>query len=146
MRSYLFSVVWQIWNKLLASCNKVDYFIGLVTSCPKKVWYRRSVLCRQSRDTNRNILSEKTSFLFLSDEEPMVETLDYTIRIGSTPTFLYKVWYRRHVTTRCHQVDENNVATRLTRTSLLSVTTCLQTCYKPVANTFCWQAVNFLRV
>ena len=28
-------------------------------------------------------------FLFLSDEEPRVETLDYTIRIGSTPTFLY---------------------------------------------------------
>ena len=29
------------------------------------------------------------SFLFLSDEGPMLETLDYTIRIGSTPTFLY---------------------------------------------------------
>ena len=28
-------------------------------------------------------------FLFLSDEEPMLETLDYTIRIGSTSTFLY---------------------------------------------------------
>ena len=28
-------------------------------------------------------------FLFLSDEEPMLETLYYTIRIGSTPTFLY---------------------------------------------------------
>ena len=28
-------------------------------------------------------------FLFLSDEGPMVETLDYTIRIGSTRTFLY---------------------------------------------------------
>ena len=27
-------------------------------------------------------------FLFLSDEGPL-ETLDYTIRIGSTPTFLY---------------------------------------------------------
>ena len=27
--------------------------------------------------------------LFLSDEGPMLETLDYTIRIGSTPTFLY---------------------------------------------------------
>ena len=26
---------------------------------------------------------------FLSDEGPMLETLDYTIRIGSTPTFLY---------------------------------------------------------
>ena len=28
-------------------------------------------------------------FLFLSDEGPMFETLDHTIRIGSTPTFLY---------------------------------------------------------
>ena len=28
-------------------------------------------------------------FPFLSDEEPTLETLDYTIRIGSTPTFLY---------------------------------------------------------
>ena len=27
--------------------------------------------------------------LFLSDEGPMLETLDYTIRIDSTPTFLY---------------------------------------------------------
>ena len=25
----------------------------------------------------------------LSDEGPMLETLDHTIRIGSTPTFLY---------------------------------------------------------
>ena len=27
--------------------------------------------------------------LFLSDERPMLETLNYTIRIGRTPTFLY---------------------------------------------------------
>ena len=27
--------------------------------------------------------------IFLSDEGPMLETLDHTIRIGSTPTFLY---------------------------------------------------------
>ena len=31
----------------------------------------------------------KTWKLFLSDEGPMLETLDHTIRIGSTPTFLY---------------------------------------------------------
>ena len=33
----------------------------------------------------------------LPDEGPMLETLDYTIRIGSTPTFLYfslLVWAR----------------------------------------------------
>ena len=29
------------------------------------------------------------SFCCFSDEGPMLETLDYTIRIGSTPTFLY---------------------------------------------------------
>ena len=28
-------------------------------------------------------------FLFPSDEGPMLDTLDHTIRIGSTPTFLY---------------------------------------------------------
>ena len=28
-------------------------------------------------------------FLFLSDEGPILETLDHTIRIASTPTFLY---------------------------------------------------------
>ena len=32
-------------------------------------------------------------FLFLSDEGPMLETLDYTIRIGSIPTFLYFDFY-----------------------------------------------------
>ena len=31
--------------------------------------------------------------LFLSDEGSMLETLDYTIRIGSTPTFLYFYLY-----------------------------------------------------
>ena len=30
-----------------------------------------------------------TNVKFLSDEGPILETLDYTIRIGSTPTFLY---------------------------------------------------------
>ena len=27
--------------------------------------------------------------MFLSDEGPMLETLDFTLRIGSTPTFSY---------------------------------------------------------
>ena len=31
-------------------------------------------------------------FLFLSDEGPMLETLEYTIRIGSRPTFY--IWIR----------------------------------------------------
>ena len=28
-------------------------------------------------------------YVFLSDKEPTVKTLDFTIRIGSTPTFFY---------------------------------------------------------
>ena len=68
---------------------------------------KRSVLRRQSRNTNRNIKGSVYcqyglySLTFralalrqrenpnLSDEWPMLETLDYTIRIGSTPTLLY---------------------------------------------------------
>ena len=42
---------------------------------------------------NLTINDLKTSFTspssFLSDEGPMLETLDHTIRMGSTPTFLY---------------------------------------------------------
>ena len=34
-------------------------------------------------------LRQREKLLFLSDEGPMLETLDYTIRIGSIPTFLY---------------------------------------------------------
>ena len=76
-------------------------------------WNKHSVLRRQSRDTNRNmkvcycfshlhdwlifchvVISYKFTrffiyFLFLSVEGPMLETLDYTIRIGSKPTILY---------------------------------------------------------
>ena len=36
-----------------------------------------------------------TYFLFLSDEGSMLETLDHTFRIGSTPTFLYFDLYLR---------------------------------------------------
>ena len=41
------------------------------------------------RMCSANLSFFKIYFLFLSDEEPTLETLDYTIRIGSTPTFLY---------------------------------------------------------
>ena len=34
-------------------------------------------------------LRRRALALFLSDDGPMLETLDYTIRIGSTPTILY---------------------------------------------------------
>ena len=42
--------------------------------------------------------------LFLSDEGPMLETLDYTIHIGSTPTFLYFDLYERSVLRRQSRV------------------------------------------
>ena len=41
-------------------------------------------------------------FLFLYDEGPMLETLDYTIRIGSTPTFLYFDLYEKFMTELIH--------------------------------------------
>ena len=34
-----------------------------------------------------------TNFMFLSDEGPMLETLDFAFYIGSTPTFLYFDFY-----------------------------------------------------
>ena len=47
-------------------------------------------------------------FLFLSDEGPMLETLDYTIRMGSTPTFLYFDLYL-YSAYAAHYVYFNNV-------------------------------------
>ena len=38
---------------------------------------------------SRLIILNTVRLIFLSDEGPMLETLDYTIRICSTPTFLY---------------------------------------------------------
>ena len=40
-----------------------------------------------------NISSVLALHLFLSDEGPMLQTLDFTIRIDSTPTFLYFDFY-----------------------------------------------------
>ena len=40
----------------------------------------------RQRETNDTHMRKEW---FLSDEGPMLETLAYTIRIGSTPTFLY---------------------------------------------------------
>ena len=59
--------------------------------------YIRSVLRMQSRDTDRNI--KKVEFRFLSDERPMLETLDYSIPFGSTPTLLYFDLYHNSLVT-----------------------------------------------
>ena len=49
----------------------------------------------QSNVSSIGPLSErnrKKNFLFLSDEGPMLETLDYTIRIGGIPTLLFDLY------------------------------------------------------
>ena len=52
---------------------------------------RYHLWCKTSKmSTGESLLMTENNFvMFLSDEEPMLETLDYTIRIGSTPAFLY---------------------------------------------------------
>ena len=55
-------------------------------------------------------------FLFLSDKGPMLETLDYTIRIRSTPTFLYFDLYLYSVFVSAyaaHYVCVNNIVKEL---------------------------------
>ena len=42
-----------------------------------------------SPSSERGKKEEKVVFFLHSDERPMLETLDFTIRIGSTPTFSY---------------------------------------------------------
>ena len=49
----------------------------------KFVWETKKNIIKNTRETLLSI------FFSLSDEGPMLETLDYTIRIGSTPTILY---------------------------------------------------------
>ena len=57
--------------------------------------YRRTVSYLSSLVIVRTLMacndmrSNGMRFLFLSDEGPVLETLDHTIRIGSTPTILY---------------------------------------------------------
>ena len=41
----------------------------------------------------RSVKKEMKCILILSDKGPMLKTLDYTIRIGSTPTFLHYIIY-----------------------------------------------------
>ena len=49
---------------------------------------RNAALCFDPCEDDSFYMVE-TETLFLSDEGPMLETLDYTIRIGSTPTLLF---------------------------------------------------------
>ena len=47
------------------------------------------------------------------NEGPMLETLDHTFRIGSTPTFLYFDFYRREIYRR--EILEGDIAGRYSR-------------------------------
>ena len=47
----------------------------------------------EQSNVSSNGPSSKRNLLFLSDEGPMLETLDNSIRIGSTPTFLFSDLY-----------------------------------------------------
>ena len=58
---------------------------------------KRIVLRRQSSDTKSKyninpVISNEIWILFLSDEEPTLKTLDFSIRIGSTPTFYISIY------------------------------------------------------
>ena len=78
------------------------------------------MLRRQSRDTSRNIKGRCTANTdsltfralalcrFLSDEGPMLETLDYTIRIGSTPTFLYFEVHKKCISKLINNSQDKN--------------------------------------
>ena len=47
------------------------------------------VLKHRERDRDRRNATKIIFETFISDEGPTLETLDFTIRIDSTPTFLY---------------------------------------------------------
>ena len=51
------------------------------------IYRRNKQISKIIKYTNNNKIPITTLFLF--DEGPMLEMLDYTIHIGSTPTFLY---------------------------------------------------------
>ena len=74
---------WPFTNKVYYACNCCTYKskYKVVGVLPIRIdWIVKS-----------NVSSVRPSLRrgFLSDEGPTLETLDYTIRIGGTPTFLY---------------------------------------------------------
>ena len=66
------------------------YFIYLnVVCCVGRVEIQIEISKGRCTANTDIVVSFFFCFFFLSDEGPMLETLDHTIRIGSTPTFLY---------------------------------------------------------
>ena len=55
--------------------------------CSLELQYRRHYMKYIAKFKENS--SRKELLMFLSNEGPTLETLDYIIRIGSTPTFLY---------------------------------------------------------
>ena len=70
----------RIWNESVTALHR-DIFPSLSKQTyPFSTNHSSIILC---------LFFLRFFSLFLSDEGPMLETLDYTIRIGSTPTILY---------------------------------------------------------
>ena len=72
-------VLYQLWYEIGQAVEKKTKLDSRLPTSRKK--------CRAVQASTRKVSPQ--GFLFLSDEGPMLETLDHTIRIGSTPTFLY---------------------------------------------------------
>ena len=68
-----------VYKRTLTRCVRNRLQAATIASCRQPWW--QLVTCRRYQTCWDN-LSE--TCLFLSDEGPMLETLDYTIRIGST--------------------------------------------------------------
>ena len=70
-------------NKIFQARQTNEYF----TQLPRSLF---SLLTDGIVDIlSRSLVFLFRTLLFLSDEGPTLETLDYTIRIGSTPSILY---------------------------------------------------------
>ena len=69
-------------------------------------------------------------FLFLSAEGPMLETLDCTIRIGSTPTILHFEQYYCCLFVNCCLIlnFENKVSKHKIKLTELAITYCISLC------------------
>ena len=54
-----------------------------------RMWFTDESVVRNTYQQIISCMNRNKVVFFFSDEGPTLETLDYTIRIGSTPTFLY---------------------------------------------------------
>ena len=78
---------WRIdgvfWTCALKKWGQVFTRVGLLVN----LYSVAMVLSQRRSYTATKLTHAHANVWFLSDERPMLETLDYTIRIGSTPIF-----------------------------------------------------------